>query len=736
MRTFKLFFLISTLFVASQVAADDTLTDTQTTAIATNLGLYGSHTWDIAVDPMDNSYVYIATYYSPNGFFWSSDGGASWTGLPNTVDHGAGSAVEVNPDNGHVFALLSDLLISTDHGASYTVAEDYNGSGGALLYALDRLFIGSDDTVYISSDEADTFTTTIVCNGETIWSLASSSDTVYALCYNYDSEVSTLYASADSGDNWTVVDTAGVEGAEKIAIDPTTDDLFLIPSSTGGTTYRSVNADSSWTALVDAPLTGNMAFASTGRIYVGWYYSDDRGDTWTQFSDRGDYNHIVMPDPTDDTILYDTTTPGFWKSLDSGATWTSYITGITAVEVTSVSQAADKDIVWVATQNGFAKTENFTSDTPTWEYPITPTENFMSSGYDAVWVNPLDPNYVVGSSSQDLSYSTDGGATWSQADTDIGLTGAVFQISHDEAGVLYATVGPNTSAGDQSGGVITSDDFGATWTSLDFPDHGAAHAIAVASDGDIFVGTHATVGGIYKYQDSTWTKLSAPDDEFEYRAVLVDPADASTIYAVANAWPNSTDMGVYKSIDDGITWEQIVNGMGNIKSELYEFNALTLQTSTTPYTLYVSAVKNGSLKGVIYKSSDGGANWYEYYVGKKGETFKTLLFDGLVAGNTRGIFDLKSRASLLLKAHNSSLTVTLKDAATKKALKNKRVKLYRKLATAKQWTYYRTVKTKATGKVSFPLSAKKKIKLYGKWQPRKQDRREYAAATSATLTIN
>ncbi|MFA6475689.1 MAG: sialidase family protein [Patescibacteria group bacterium] len=716
---------------------------TEQTATASNLGLYGSHTWDIAVDPNDSNYVYIATYYSPNGFFRSSDGGLTWSGLPNSADHGSGRAVEVDPATGHVFALLGDLLVSTDHGATYTVAADFSASGTDMLYTQAALFVAADDAVMRSTDEGVNFSTATVCADESIRALASSDTALYALCYNYSTEVSTVYSSSDEGDTWTDMNViaSGVSGTENIAVNPITTDIFLLPSSTGGNTYRSSDAGVSWTTLATAPVTSHMTFDSTGRIYVGWNYSDDNGDTWTQFIDRGDYNHIVMPDPTNDLILYDTTAPGFEKSTDGGITWTSSVTGITGVEVTSISQTADKALVWVATQNGLAKTANFTDAAPTWEYPITPTANFVSSSYDSVWVNPVDPNIVVTSTSQDLYYSSDGGTTWTEATVDLTLTGAVFQIVGDDTGVIYATVGPNTSAGDQTGGVISSSDNGVTWQSLQFPNTGAAYAIALASDGDIFVGAHATVGGIYKYDGTTWTKLSAPD-EYEYRSVIVNPEQPDTIYALATIWPRGDAMGFYRSTDDGVTWEHITTGI-TVADGLYEFNALALQTSTQPATLYLSGVQNSTLQGIVFKSSDGGTTWNVYYTGKRGETFKVLLFDGLTAGNTRGLYDMKSYATatlrttktIITRGQHATLALSLKDATTQKRLKHRRVTIKRLIAGG-HWTNLKTVETNARGKASISVLVTKTARYKAVFTPKRSaDQAEYTVSQSERLKI-
>jgi photosystem II stability/assembly factor-like uncharacterized protein len=713
--------LIVGFFLCTAIYADTELTDTQKNATATNLGLYGSYTWDLAVDPTDNSYIYLAAYYAPNGFYRSSDGGLTWEGLPANSDHGAGREVEVNPDNGHVYALLNDLLVSTDNGDTYTVAYEFGSNGWSLLYAQDTLFVStSNGEVYRSTDEGANFSTAIVCDGQAVWSLASVGDSILALCYDYNSDESTLYESIDGGATWTDLEIAndGVSGAVNVAVNPVNDYIYLLPPSTGGDTYRSIDGGSTWTTLTDPPITSHMNFNSTGRIYVGWFYSDDNGDTWTGFGDGGSYNHIMMPDPTDDNILYNTSVPGFRKSEDGGTTWTDSVEGILGAEVTFISQATDKNIVWVATQNGPAMTEDFLSDAPTWQYMPT-SQNYISSSYDAVWVNPDDTNYVVSSSSQSLQYSTDGGLTWANSTVDITLTGAVFQIISDMYNILYAVVGPNVSTGSPTGGVIISFDNGATWTSLGFPDDSAARSIAVASDADLFVGAHSTLGGMYKYDGREWTKLDAPD-EHEYVAITVDPEDADTIYAVAKTG------GVYKSSDDGATWEEKNTGLGDIDEEFIEFNAIAIHTVSNPATIYLSAVKSSTLKGVVYKSSDGAENWSKLYTGKSGETFNVLLFDGLVAGNTRGVYNMKSRADITLKRAGATLMIKLRDAATERRLKHKTIKLYKK--KNQEWHYWKKVKTNNKGNKSLIINFTRTTNLKALWKPAGHFADEYTKA--------
>lgn len=727
--------------IALAVSSTD-LTDTQDTAVSTNMELFGSYTWDIAVDPTNTDNIYLATYYSPNGWFWSNDGGDTWTGLPVSADHGAGHDVEVNPDNGDVYVLMNDLLKSTDNGGSYEVLAELGSGAGTMLYARETLFVTSNDDVIISDDDGITFETVTICEGETIWSIAASGNdgNVFALCYDYGSEESTLYKSTNVGATWTDLDIAadGVTSAEQIVINPTNDYLFTVPSSLGGSTYSSDDDGLNWHELPEVPNSGHLTFDIAGNIYSGWHMSADNGVTWEDFGSTGDYNHIIFPDPVNANTFYDSSVPGFSISTDGGATWTDSVEGITGVDVTSISQATDKNNVWVATQNGPALTSNFTADNPDWVYKSI-GDNYTSSGYDSIWVKPDDSNIVVTSSSQDLLYSADGGDTWTSATVDVSLTGAVFQIVNDDDGTLYAAFGPNTSAGEQTGGVIKSTDDGVNWTSLDFPSNNATRSITIAADGDLFVGAHSSAGGIYKFDGSSWTQVLAND--YEYRAVIADPESADTVYALASDDTSNTNVGFFKSTDDGATWTQSNTGIGSL-NDIQTFNTLALQESTSPNTLYLSAVQSGTSFGLIYKSSNGGDTWDLYYVGKTSEVFKTLLFDGLVAGSNVGLHDMKSRATLKVKSNKNkvtrnkkvNITFTLKDSATAKKLIRKKVKVYKKIANKKK-KFWKKVTLNKNGKKVIKATVKNKTVFSAKWTPNSTDRNEYAVATSNTKRI-
>jgi photosystem II stability/assembly factor-like uncharacterized protein/tetratricopeptide (TPR) repeat protein len=74
--------------------------------------------------------------------------------------------------------------------------------------------------------------------------------------------------------------------------------------------------------------------------------------------------------------------------------------------------------------------------------------------------------------------------------------------------------------------------------------------------------------------------------------IVIDPTDAGVMYAgTANA-------GIYKSIDGGISWGPIHNGLG--KAEI----STLIVDPNDPKTLYA-----GTILGGVYKTSDGGQVW-------------------------------------------------------------------------------------------------------------------------------
>lgn len=76
-----------------------------------------------------------------------------------------------------------------------------------------------------------------------------------------------------------------------------------------------------------------------------------------------------------------------------------------------------------------------------------------------------------------------------------------------------------------------------------------------------------------------------------FPGVVVDPMNVSVVYA------GSYGQGVFKSVDGGLTWQSINNGISNLFIQ-------TISLTPDGGTLYAGTYGSG-----IFRSTDGGANW-------------------------------------------------------------------------------------------------------------------------------
>lgn len=713
---------------------------TQTTSQATNLGLFGGEVRDVAVDEANHT-IYITTY-SPNGVFISTDDGAHWTGLPSDIDYGEPRGVEIDQDSGRVYALLGQgLIYSDDSGSTWTTTDAIGQYGSALLFHNDTLVVGrSDGAVSISTDHAANFTTTTIATDVSVNSLAGSPNTGQWFAVLHDGNNGTLYSTTDGGTLWNAVMTDDVADMyNAVGVDPAdSDHILLVAGDEDTAPWQTYDGGATWN---QTSVSGTTPIAiyfdeNTGRIYAGTAYSDDNGTTWSNLETSTPLSRvsgIVVPDPTDSNTLYGASFAALAISSDGGTSWIDRNQGITAVTVRDLSQSTDKTVTWVSTGSGLAKTENFTDTNPTWEFPI-----YYDSYPQSVWIDPTDANYVVVGGYGGVYITTDGGTTWTTA-TGWSSNETAYKLAYDATNnLLYAAAGIQELGVDKTGDVYVSSDKGLSWIALEIPDSAAVQSIAIAPDGTVYAGT-GIIGiqgdgatGIYKYSNSTWEQL-ASSPTMEIASLVIDPTDANIIYAAAAEFNSGTGStaGLYQSIDAGETWARLTNGLDNV----YRVRTVGIQAGTN--TVYVAGTAtDGTEAGVIYKSTDQGASWNLLYTGLSNETINYLVFDGLVSCNTRGVYEIKSKANLTIKLSDSTVTAgeqitirtVLTDKATGKKLKHKTVSLYKKVGGS--WKKVDSKKTSRQAKAQFTISVNKTAHYKVRYQPKDTAREEYIRSES------
>lgn len=764
----RLFFIISialasllNIWPATKVQAASNV-DTQDTAVATNLGLFGGLPLDIAVDPnADGQYVYVTTY-TPNGLFSSDDTGVSWTGLSAAVDYGAGKAITIDPATGDVYAAIGDdLLKTTDHGNTWTSLTDHLVGEfplvGSELAWLDGILVVAVDNgaVQVSADDGVTFTSVTLQAGtrQNVISIAGdNTGQVYAVLIDYNTDTTQVFKSIDHGVTWSVLDVAagGVAAGSvfySVAVDPLDADHVILGSyHPDYNSYHSFDGGNSWSALLNGSnrIGGEQTvFDGIGGLYIGIYFTNDASvaaPVWSAIntdtplsSVRGD---IYAVDAVHPTTIYSNTSMGVAKSEDQGATWVDSVDGITAVKTYAITQAENKDNVWLGANGGLAKTANFTAEQPDWEYPILPEAN--GGSIYAVWVKPGNGEYVVTGSSNFFYYTEDGGTSWTQAEAPdfFGTVEAIVPSAVNNQ-VLYALY-TNTSLTEDAynGGVMTSADAGKNWEELNFPITLSTGALAVAERNNkdvlyVGIGAGGSETGVYTLREGIWTKLDEDFNGLYVNSIFVHPEDNATLFVSVEA--DSTVGSLYKSNDRGNSWTLIEAGLEGAN----HLDAMTTQPGANA-PMYLTGQAFGG-EGVVYKSTDQGDSWSEYYIGLKQEFFYALLFDGLITGNDRGLFSLQSLGKIKLtntnlNNHRHRLTITLRDAATLTVLGKRQLTVYRK-KSGKAWQAIDTIKTKANGKVHITVRAGSGAKLKIIWKPNKQDRAEYNKTTSRVLTM-
>jgi photosystem II stability/assembly factor-like uncharacterized protein len=143
----------------------------------------------------------------------------------------------------------------------------------------------------------------------------------------------------------------------------------------------------------------------------------------------------------------------------------------------------------------------------------------------------------------------------------------------------------------------------------------------------------STGKGIYLSEDhgETWTSVL----NISAWTVTIDPSSPLTVYATSMA------QGVFRSSDGGHTWQQINDGISNLRMGE---SAPIIIDPTNRQTLYV-----GNEGGGVFKSLDGGDHWFAMNSGLSDLTVLGLAMDSgnpavLYACGPSGLFSIRTKS--------------------------------------------------------------------------------------------
>ena len=198
-----------------------------------------------------------------------------------------------------------------------------------------------------------------------------------------------------------------------------------------------------------------------------------------------------------------------------------------------------------------------------------------------------------------------------------GRSTAVAGVASDPATFFMGTTG---------GGMWKTDDYGVTWNPISDDDFGGsvgAVAVAPSDPNVIYVGTGSvdirgntsTGRGVWKSMDGgkTWEMVGL-EDAGQIGRIEVHPRDADLVYLAALGHPfgKNETRGVYRSMDGGDTWENVLflnDSTGVADLSMNPRNPREIYAGAWRGERKPWAVLSGGPEGGVYKTTDGGESW-------------------------------------------------------------------------------------------------------------------------------
>jgi photosystem II stability/assembly factor-like uncharacterized protein len=479
--------------------------------------------------------------------------------------------------------------------------------------AIDRsIIVGTEyGEIFISSDSGSTWQTKnnglpLLCS---VNSIITTGNFLFAGTDNG------VFLSEDNGNNWQPTNN-GLPSPCSIKSIITTGNLLFAGTDNG--VFLSEDNGNNWQAktngLANIQVTslsssGNNLFAGT--FGGGMYVTINSGDSWTSIN-NGVSNLYVSSIALDSNIIYIGTENGIFSSINNGTNWNSINNGIVNLKIKDIDLNGNciftlsGDSIYLSTDNG---ANWFIKNDPIWDFSLKYNSEICNVGIsdDRIFIFRDDAkiyrsgdngtNWValnlsgsiiekltcegnliyVGTNSDGIYLSRDKGLSWKSVNNGIALD--VYNIrdivvdSHNvfictpegiflsmDEGEHWEKVtdyfadnitisGNNVYAGRRD--FRLSMDYGKTWNQVtnNLP-HG--FILSLASDGNkIYAGIDQYSRGLYISTDSgkNWVSI------FLGSEVLEVEIDGNNIYI--GTWID----GIYRSINNGDSWEQINNGL-------------------------------------------------------------------------------------------------------------------------------------------------------------------------------
>lgn len=408
------------------------------------------------------NYIYILSTTGGGalqGIYRSVNGGTNWVKTSGDTDIFESTqswydlALAVSQTNANeLYTGCLNVWKSTDGGASATKINNWSSPAGLTYTHADihymrffgnKLYCGSDGGVYVSDNNATSFTDlTASAQISQFYKIAVSKQTASKMVGGLQDNGGHAY----SDNQWK--NYYGADGMDT-AIDPNNSNLFYGFIQFGGSLYISNSAGNATSGGVQAPdgLEGNwvtpLVTNSTGQLFSGYtnLYVLTAG-AWVQqsVSSLGGGNiELIAIDPSNDDIMYVVNGGTLYKSIDRGINFTTAFTAssnITSVDVHS----SDSSIVYLTTQGTFGQALKSTNGGTAF---TSISEGLPNIGKNIIvhqGRNTVNPLYI--GTSLGVYYRDDTMTAWEPFDTNLpNVSVTDLEINLEDEKIVAATYG-------------------------------------------------------------------------------------------------------------------------------------------------------------------------------------------------------------------------------------------------------------------------------------------------------
>jgi photosystem II stability/assembly factor-like uncharacterized protein len=711
MRHFNLTLLARALFGAAVVLASTAHAGPGEWTLS---GPNGGSLKALQTSPADPTRVYVASQAS---VFRSSDSGLSWTRVGSSIDFGFINTIAVSPSAAGTIYLtsLDRVWKSTDSGNSWTALSVISAPSMSFSPQDIAIAPSAPDTLYLSAGTAGIYKS---INAGAAWNRIGASElpadasfagiavdpsnaqrmivTPCATASPYSGRG--YYRSTDGGASFIGADVTGLTGnqsacASMLKFSSTTAGLiigqgasgfnqlfptFSLRSTDGGVTLSSFTI--SGIPGLAPPLITSVHFFSAS----SWQFGNGTGPM-LQTTDAG-ASFSVAPSPNlpgstvalesfahalkpgDASTRYVISGEGFYRSVDSGATWTRHNSGLRATNIRAIALNPSNSTMYAGVSDTAGQSRPFFRSADagaSWTDPSNFTEidwlrtilldtNTASGAAQVLYGAGRDnaPNRPPLQRGSPVMKSIDSGNTWTALTNFVGLAAPGSASGIPVSGLsTVRTIAPDRS-------VVTA----GAWSKLYLTSTGQLNCASVGAT------PTSVIPRIWRTLDagSTWNTVATagsattpgsdglplgqcietqPGSTFAFAdypipvPLIVDPVDANTIYVgsflrafnSASTYVPSVPNGVFRSTDGGVTWTLRSNGLPRYAgSTLSSFAVLALAMDPSNRNILYAATNpfdSAELPGNVYKTIDAGANWSIAGTGLAGQDIRALLID-------------------------------------------------------------------------------------------------------------